>query len=100
MEFLLSFLGRHLAGKPVVTSPNVGCFLKLTNYLNAKVNIKFLSVLSLSGGQMLAEKRIHQHQMLHCSLGKYYPFNKFLVFLICQLSVPMTVTDSNRLKLH
>ena len=25
MEFLHSFLRRHLAGKPVVTSPNVGC---------------------------------------------------------------------------
>ena len=29
MEFLHSFLRRHLAGKPVVASPNVGCFLKL-----------------------------------------------------------------------
>ena len=25
MEFLHSFLGRHLAGKPVVASPNVSC---------------------------------------------------------------------------
>ena len=25
MEFLRSFLRRHLAGKPVVASPNVGC---------------------------------------------------------------------------
>ena len=29
MEFLRSFLWRHFAGKPVVESPNVGCFLKL-----------------------------------------------------------------------
>ena len=29
MEFLRSFLGRHLAGKPVVVSRNVGCFLRL-----------------------------------------------------------------------
>ena len=29
MEFLRSFLIRHLAGKPVVASPNVGCFLRL-----------------------------------------------------------------------
>ena len=29
MEFLHSFLRRHLEGKPVVASPNVGCFLKL-----------------------------------------------------------------------
>ena len=29
MEFLRSFLIRHLAWKPVVVSPNVGCFLRL-----------------------------------------------------------------------
>ena len=29
MEFLRSFLRRDLAGKPVVASPNVGCFLRL-----------------------------------------------------------------------
>ena len=29
MEFLRSFLRRHLAGKPVVESPNVSCFLRL-----------------------------------------------------------------------
>ena len=29
MELLRSFLRRHLAGKPVVASPNVGCFLRL-----------------------------------------------------------------------
>ena len=29
MEFLRSFLRRHLAGKPVVASPNVDCFLRL-----------------------------------------------------------------------
>ena len=29
MEFLRSFLRLHLAGKPVVASPNVGCFLRL-----------------------------------------------------------------------
>ena len=32
MEFLRSFLRRHLAGKPVVASPNVGCFLRLVSY--------------------------------------------------------------------
>ena len=30
MEFLRSFLRCHLAGKPVVVSPNVGRFLKLS----------------------------------------------------------------------
>ena len=29
MEFLRSFLRRHFPGKPVETSPNVGCFLRL-----------------------------------------------------------------------
>ena len=29
MDFLCSFLRRHLAGKPVIASPNVGCFLGL-----------------------------------------------------------------------
>ena len=29
MEFLRSFLKRHLAGKPVVASPNVSCCLRL-----------------------------------------------------------------------
>ena len=29
MDFLRSFLRRHLAGKPVVAWPNVGCFLIL-----------------------------------------------------------------------
>ena len=28
-EFLRSFLERHLAGTPVVVSPNVSCFLRL-----------------------------------------------------------------------
>ena len=31
MKFLRSFLRRHLAGKPVVALPNVGCFLRLKN---------------------------------------------------------------------
>ena len=29
MEFLRSFFRRHLAGKPVIASPNVGCLLRL-----------------------------------------------------------------------
>ena len=34
MEFLCSFLRSDLAGKPVVASPNVGCFLRLTISMN------------------------------------------------------------------
>ena len=36
MKFRHSFLRRHLAGKPVVASPNVGCFLRLAQ-LNTRV---------------------------------------------------------------
>ena len=39
MEFLYSFLRRHFAGKPVVASRNVGCFLSLFFQL-LKVHIK------------------------------------------------------------
>ena len=35
MEFLRSFLRRHLAGKPVVASPNIGCFLRLVSVWKA-----------------------------------------------------------------
>ena len=34
VEFLRSFLRRHLAGKPVLASPNVGCFLRLNKTCN------------------------------------------------------------------
>ena len=33
MEFLRSFLRSHLAGKPVVETSNVGCFLRLSDRL-------------------------------------------------------------------
>ena len=36
MEFLRSFLRRHLARKPVVASPNVGCFLRLHGKLTRR----------------------------------------------------------------
>ena len=32
MEFLRSFLRRHLAGKPVVASRNIGCFRRLSSF--------------------------------------------------------------------
>ena len=38
MEFLRSFLTenrRHLAGKRVVASPNLGCFLRLVKFQNS-----------------------------------------------------------------
>ena len=33
MEFLRSLLRRLLAGRPVVASPNVSCFLRLVSFL-------------------------------------------------------------------
>ena len=39
MEFVYSFLRRHFAGKPVVASRSVGCFLRLLFQL-LKIHIK------------------------------------------------------------
>ena len=39
IEFLRSFLRRHLAGKPVVASPSVGCFLRLNNFRSENIFI-------------------------------------------------------------
>ena len=39
MQFLRSFLRRHFAGKPVITAPNVNCFLRLGWQSNLK-NLK------------------------------------------------------------
>ena len=36
MEFLRSFLRRHLAGKPVEASLNVGCFLRLNKQITTR----------------------------------------------------------------
>ena len=36
MEFLRSLCRRHLAGKPLVASPNVGCFLRLLSNLSVQ----------------------------------------------------------------
>ena len=43
MEFLRSFLRRHLAGKPVVASPNVGCFLGLEHVQKSTITITFIA---------------------------------------------------------
>ena len=41
MEFLRSFLGLQLAGKPVIASPNVGCFLSLPPLYKALQQLLF-----------------------------------------------------------
>ena len=47
MEFLHSFLRRHFAGKPVVTSRNVGCFLGLLRNEATQVCLPFRRSLEL-----------------------------------------------------
>ena len=41
MKFLRSFLRRHLAGKPLVASPNVGCFPSLPPLYKALQRLLF-----------------------------------------------------------
>ena len=41
MKFLPSFLRRHLAGKPLVASPNVGCFPSLPPLYKALQRLLF-----------------------------------------------------------
>ena len=44
MEFLRSFLRLHWTGKPVVASPNVGCFLRLISALRDNVYVSLIHV--------------------------------------------------------
>ena len=39
MEFLRLFLRRHLAGKPVVSLPNIGCFLRLAIFYRIEITV-------------------------------------------------------------
>ena len=48
LEFLRSFLRRNFAGKPVVTSRNVGCFLMVTLKLRGEVHIQQRTNVTLS----------------------------------------------------
>ena len=77
MEFLHLFLTRHFAGKPVVVSWNVGCFLRLTNYVRGFVS-KEIVVLCWWGSKTLKvgfinlidESVIHWNYWYHCSIKK------------------------------
>ena len=44
MEFLRLFLRHHLVEKPLVTLPNVDCFLRLTNDLNISTTAMIFAV--------------------------------------------------------
>ena len=58
MEFLRSFLWRHLAGKPEVASRNVGCFLRLIIYrkkLSTNLNNEYVSNVRISPTNEMAQ---------------------------------------------
>ena len=57
MELLHSFFRRHFAGKPVVASWNVGCFLRLLN---------------VTWSPELSEKKSPVHFCLSCGLVIFY----------------------------
>ena len=66
MEFLRSFLRRHLAGKPLVASPNVGWFVRLSftalkevapTPLNQTIHYEADKVLANPGEFLVAECR-------------------------------------------
>ena len=65
MEFLRSFLRRHLAGKPVIASPNVGCFLRLVTFMKRLFwTLKWRSEKSL-GCVALVRPRVFRHKIRH-----------------------------------
>ena len=61
MEFLRSFLRRHLVGKPVLSSPNVGCVLRL------RASVLSLSAPKLSSKTPLFQVKSHQNPNTHCT---------------------------------
>ena len=69
MEFLRSFLRRHLAGKPVVASPNVGCFLRPNN-----------SPRSIYQDSNMIPARFSGHFFLSFSLSLSFSFSLVTVF--------------------
>ena len=56
------FLRRHLAGKPVVASPNVGCFLRLDRYMS--MNIKKVYCYLKSLNRSLTWGGLRKHHLL------------------------------------
>ena len=78
MEFLRSFLRRHLAGKPVVASPNVGCFIRLSTFLiddlRTQANCEEIGFFATKPKSIACR---------HMSLFKYSPINAFrLIYVI------------------
>ena len=60
MEFLRSFLRRNLAQKPVVASPNVGCFLRLLHIKPPSIAHKLAIALAMrKAGKDATAKKQH-----------------------------------------
>ena len=70
MEFLRSFLRRHLAGKPVVTSHNVGCFLTI-RLLN--ITIRYDTIQYLMAANGVASRRGSIWTMKHQTIPITFP---------------------------
>ena len=47
MEFLRWFLRRQFAGKPLVVSPKVGCFLRLRNFVSLSDHVVIYSMITI-----------------------------------------------------
>ena len=84
MEFLRSFLRRDLAGKPVVASPNVGCFLRLPQTQKLELHTKQIVPLLVK----VQLKRIH----LNDPVTRFHPENQqleeseiCLIVFLCRL---------------
>ena len=61
MEFLRSFLiRRHFTGKPMVTSQNVSCFYRLSNYRSFSHDVRqlYLGKKQSNGGHVCVQKKI------------------------------------------
>ena len=56
------FLRRHLPGKPVVASPNVGCFLRLDRYMSMNIKKVYCDLTSLN--RSLTWGGLRKHHLL------------------------------------
>ena len=57
IKFLRSFLRRHLAGKPVVALPNIGCFLRPRNIATRHSGISLFNETCSGGTRVLTIRK-------------------------------------------
>ena len=70
MEFLRSFLRRNFPGKPVVASPNVGCFLRLASSILQPARTDFFKGMKTPYAWN-ASKFIHVEFLRHPNVAKF-----------------------------